>query len=235
MTTALADADGVPTTFTYQWVRVDGSNEMDISAATSKTYTLVAADVGKKLKVKVGFTDNLSGEEERKSDASGTVTAVPTTAVLVSNIGQQVSSGGAPLGSTTDLHQGFTTGTGGATLTSIEIKLRSNSANQAHPTVTLHSGSPTSAAVATLTAPSGTIGNGVANYAYAAPANTTLAASTTYYVVFEDSGTGVTAPPTGYPATRTAAARRAGVSRTASASARVRQPAPSPIIISRPS
>ena len=85
MTTALADADGVPTTFTYQWVRVDGLTETDITGATSSTYTLASADSGKKLKVKVGFTDNLSGEEERKSDASGTVTAVTTTAALVGN------------------------------------------------------------------------------------------------------------------------------------------------------
>ena len=86
----IADADGLPTTFTYQWVRVDGLTETDITGATSSTYTLAGADSGKKLKVKVGFTDNLSGEEERKSDASGTVTAVPTTGALVSNIGQSV-------------------------------------------------------------------------------------------------------------------------------------------------
>ena len=66
----IADADGVPTesTFTYQWIRVDGSNETDISGATSSSYTLVAADDGKEFKVKVSFTDDLGSEEERISD-----------------------------------------------------------------------------------------------------------------------------------------------------------------------
>ena len=185
----IADADGVPTTFTYQWVRVDGLTETDITGATSSTYTLASADSGKKLKVKVGFTDNLSGEEERKSDASGTVTAVPTTGALVSNIGQSVHTSSATLGSSQDLHQAFTTGTGGATLTSIEIKLGATVDNQAHPVVTLHSGSATSAAVATLTAPGGNVTAATANYTYTAPANTMLTASTTYYVVLEGGGT----------------------------------------------
>ena len=190
VTTALADADGLPTTFTYQWVRVDGLTETDITGATSSTYTLASADSGKKLKVKVGFTDNLSGEEERKSDATGTVTAVTTTAALVGNFSHGTHPSDSPiLGSAQDLHQAFTTGTGGATLTSIEFKLDAVTDNQAHPTVTLHSGSPTSAAVATLTAPAGDIDAGSANYAYTAPANTTLAASTTYYVVLEGGGT----------------------------------------------
>ena len=204
--------------FTYQWIRVDGSNEMDISAATSKTYTLVAADVGKKLKVKVGFTDNLSGEEERKSDASGTVTAVPTTGALVSNIGQSVHTASATLGSTQDLHQAFTTGAGGATLTSIEIKLGAQANSQAHPVVTLHSGSPTSAAAATLTAPGGNVTAAAANYTYTAPANTMLTASTTYYVVLEQGAVTNAVPGSLHPTTRTAAARPAGASPTAAAS-----------------
>ena len=71
----IADADGVPaaSTFTYQWVRVDGASETDISGATLNTYALSAADVGKKIKVKVGFTDDLTGEEEVLSAATRTV------------------------------------------------------------------------------------------------------------------------------------------------------------------
>ena len=47
-----------PTMFTYQWVRVDGSNpETNIAGATSSTYTLTADDVGDKFKVIVSFTD----------------------------------------------------------------------------------------------------------------------------------------------------------------------------------
>ena len=66
----IADADGVPaeSTFTYQWIRVNGSSERDISGATASTYTLVAADAGRKFRVRVGFTDALGSEEVRTSN-----------------------------------------------------------------------------------------------------------------------------------------------------------------------
>ena len=81
----IMDADGLPSSFTYQWLRVDAdgtSNPADITDATAATYTLTAADAGKKIKVQVSFTDELSGEEERTSAAypsSGTVTASTNT------------------------------------------------------------------------------------------------------------------------------------------------------------
>ena len=78
----IMDTDGLTDVdFTYQWLRVDAdgtSNEEDISGEIAATYTLTDADVGKKVKVKVSFTDDLSGVEERTSAAypsSGTVTA----------------------------------------------------------------------------------------------------------------------------------------------------------------
>ena len=83
-TTSIADADGLPATFSYQWVRVDAdgtSNPVDIPAATDASYTLTAADVGKKVKVKVNFTDDLETTETLTSDAypsGGTVTAAAT-------------------------------------------------------------------------------------------------------------------------------------------------------------
>ena len=58
------------------------SNPADITDATAATYTLTAADAGKKIKVQVSFTDELSGEEERTSAAypsSGTVTTAAST------------------------------------------------------------------------------------------------------------------------------------------------------------
>ena len=83
-TTTLADTDGLPTTFSYQWVRVDGLDETDISGATGSTYTVAAADRGRKIKVKVSFTDDLNGQETRTSDAypaSGTVPGLPTVSI----------------------------------------------------------------------------------------------------------------------------------------------------------
>ena len=86
-TTGISDADGLPATFSYQWVRVDAdgtSNPVDIPAATAATYTLTAPDVGKKVKVKVSFTDDLETTETLTSDAypsGGTVTAAATCPV----------------------------------------------------------------------------------------------------------------------------------------------------------
>ena len=54
--------------FTHQWIRVDGMTETNISGASSSTYTLDAADSGKKVKVKVSFTAN-SVTTEATSDA----------------------------------------------------------------------------------------------------------------------------------------------------------------------
>ena len=89
----IMDTDGLPSSFTYQWVRVDAdgmSNPADITDATAATYTLTAADAGKKIKVQVSFTDELSGEEERTSAAypsSGTVTtAASTTAPALTSV-----------------------------------------------------------------------------------------------------------------------------------------------------
>ena len=77
----IADTDGLPleSTFTYQWIRVSSGSEADISGATSKTYTTVSADQGKKLKVKVGFTDNASNDESRTSLASEIIGATSCT------------------------------------------------------------------------------------------------------------------------------------------------------------
>ena len=86
-TTGIADADGRPANFSYQWVRVDAdgtSNPVDIPGATDATYTLTDDDVGKKLKVRVSFTDDLETTETLTSDAypsGGTVTAAATCPV----------------------------------------------------------------------------------------------------------------------------------------------------------
>ncbi len=78
----IADADGLPATFpddyTLQWVRVDAdgeSNSVDIGTDSS-TYALVAADVGKKIKVEVSFQDDDGNDEEVTSEPypSGTAT-----------------------------------------------------------------------------------------------------------------------------------------------------------------
>ena len=76
----IMDANGLTgVTYTYQWVRVDGMDETDIDGATSVTYTAVAADVGKQLKVTVSFIDNDGFSESLTSLASVTVANTPAT------------------------------------------------------------------------------------------------------------------------------------------------------------
>ena len=80
-TTGISDADGLPSSFSYQWVRVDAdgtSNPVNIPDEITATYTLTTADVGKKIRVRVSFTDDGSFSEERTSAAyppDGTVQA----------------------------------------------------------------------------------------------------------------------------------------------------------------
>ena len=79
VTTGIADADGLTrVSYTYQWIRVDGTDEADIASANSSTYILVDADLGKTLKVRVTFDDDLGHTETLTSAATATVGAVAT-------------------------------------------------------------------------------------------------------------------------------------------------------------
>ena len=74
-TSGIMDDDGLTTPgYTYQWIRVNGT-EADISGATSSTYTLVAADQGKTIKVTVSFSDDDSNAETLTSTATATAAA----------------------------------------------------------------------------------------------------------------------------------------------------------------
>ena len=76
-TSGIDDADGMSgAVFSYEWI-ADG---VDIAGATSDTYTLVEADVGKAVKVRVIFNDDDNNEETLTSPATAAVaaeTAVP--------------------------------------------------------------------------------------------------------------------------------------------------------------
>ena len=75
-TSGVADADGLSNVqYEYQWL----SDDADISGATNATYTLVAADEGKAIKVEVSFTDDADNEESLTSAATDAVAAAPQT------------------------------------------------------------------------------------------------------------------------------------------------------------
>ena len=74
VTTGIEDADGLDSAaFSYQWLAADA----EINGATASTYTLVAADEGKAIKVQVSFTDDAGNDEELNSAATAAVAAAP--------------------------------------------------------------------------------------------------------------------------------------------------------------
>ena len=79
--TGIDDADGLTNrTFSYQWVRVDGADEDNITSATSNTYLLTNDDQGLKVKVEVRFVDDrgeLEIVESLAFPASGTIRPKP--------------------------------------------------------------------------------------------------------------------------------------------------------------
>ena len=73
-TSGIADADGLTNvSYSYQWIRNDGSSDTDIQDATDSTYSLAADDEGKTIKVTVSFTDDADHGETLTSVATGIV------------------------------------------------------------------------------------------------------------------------------------------------------------------
>ena len=96
----IADVDGLPDPFltnantSFQWIQVATDNtETDISGATASTYTLLAGDLGKTIKVKVTFTDDGNTAETLTSVATAAVSAaLDNTAPRVDSIVRQSPS-----------------------------------------------------------------------------------------------------------------------------------------------
>ena len=64
--TTKADGGDTGYAYTYQWERVDAdgtSNPVDIAGATESTYRVIAADVGRRIRVKVSFRDDVGNPE----------------------------------------------------------------------------------------------------------------------------------------------------------------------------
>ena len=96
-TSDIADTDGLTNvSYTYQWVSNDGTDDSDISGATSSTYTLADSDEGNTIKVKVSFTDDAGHEETLTSTATAAVAARPNSPAT----GASTISGTAQVGET---------------------------------------------------------------------------------------------------------------------------------------
>ena len=72
----IADEDGLSDpTYSYKWIRNDGTTDSIIQDATSSTHTLTDDDVGKTIKFRVSFTDDEGNSESLTSDATAVVAA----------------------------------------------------------------------------------------------------------------------------------------------------------------
>ena len=92
-TSGIADEDGLDNAaFAYQWV----ADDADIQGATNSTYTLVSADVGKAIRVRVTFTDDDGHEETLTSEPTAAVAAKPNGPAT----GQPAITGTAQVGET---------------------------------------------------------------------------------------------------------------------------------------
>ena len=77
-TSGIADADGLDAAaFSYQWL----ADDSEVAGATGSTYTLVEADEGKTVTVRVSFTDDASNEETLTSAATEAVAGNEESAV----------------------------------------------------------------------------------------------------------------------------------------------------------
>ena len=75
-TSNIADVDGLANvSYSYQWISNDGSSDTEIEDATGSSYTLVAADEGNTIKVRVSFTDDAGNGETLTSSATAAVAA----------------------------------------------------------------------------------------------------------------------------------------------------------------
>ena len=62
-TSMIMDANGLPSSFDYQWVRVDDVGTETNVGTNASTYTVATGDVGSTIRVDVSFTDNADNSE----------------------------------------------------------------------------------------------------------------------------------------------------------------------------
>ena len=197
-TSAIADANGLGSvSYSYQWIRVDGSAEADIAGATDRTYMLAAADEGKTLKVRVAFTDD-AGFSEMLTSAATAVVVPLVLGPLVSNANQPpptFTGSDLDVGALTmpsEITQWFTTGPNvhGYDLTSVGIRVVEDFFNSPE-TILLHihrvmSNGDLGDRVYLLVTPAA-FDTGMIND-FAAPAGAVLSADTTYALAFTSTG-----------------------------------------------
>ena len=96
----IVDTDGRPddpSAYTYEWVRVDGATGAETNVGVNlRTYHVVNADLGHRIKVRVSFQDNRGAFELVTSEPFGLIGSrhrpTPRNRTLVGNTGQSPSA-----------------------------------------------------------------------------------------------------------------------------------------------
>ena len=79
-TGGISDENGLEdASFSYQWVRSDGTSDTNISGATASTYTVHNDDAGKSIRVRVSFRDDDGNDESLTSEAAAVPVPTPLT------------------------------------------------------------------------------------------------------------------------------------------------------------
>ena len=79
-TGGISDENGLEdASFSYQWVRSDGTSDANISGATGAAYTVHNDDAGKSIRVRVSFTDDDGNDESLTSEAAAVPAPTPLT------------------------------------------------------------------------------------------------------------------------------------------------------------
>ena len=173
--------------FSDEILKPGGSLDSESFTTAGSTYTVKQLDVGKKIRVKVSFTDNAGNSEgPLTSDAypaSGTIapastTPPPGTDVLVGNTGEALLLGGTSSIGAQSLVTGFNAG--GYAVSAVQIRLKSVSGKTTVVRIREDNNGEPGDLVATLTNPASLSSNDI--NAFTAPPGTTLAASTTYWI-----------------------------------------------------
>jgi hypothetical protein len=90
LTAAVDDADGLPSSISYQWQQLIGTTWSSISGATGPSYVLQPAQVGRQVRVRASYTDLLGSSETNRVSGPTPVITNPNN-----NLGT-ISVTGAP-------------------------------------------------------------------------------------------------------------------------------------------
>ena len=82
LTADITDENTISTTITYQWIRIDGNTETNISGANNQTYQVVQDDVYKKIKVRAQYTDDDNYVQDISSVSTSNIVAINSLGII---------------------------------------------------------------------------------------------------------------------------------------------------------